>query len=605
MQENKLQQSGLDRERAIAVAREGAALLRTGELARAEKTFAELDRLAERAPRPREARPGVRLATARCYLAWLEELVKEQRYGHAITAADVVLERYAAYPPPDDGDCLARATRFRAIAFANSGEHEVAEAILRDLLEQNDRDDRGDLQAVAALALSDLAYLRGKTGDSEAAIGMYSELERKFADADDPELRHDVAVALHDQIVLLRERNDYQAALEAADRLIAWLPHEQSGRDEPLLVDARFARIVLLRALGHLADAARERDRFICEFEESTANLARKWVAQALSEKANVLFDGGNFEEAVAVNDRLIELARGEPHRELRRFLALGMSARAQALEKLERWTEVDQNYDEMVALLDDASEVDTQEQVARALARNAIAMRAQGHLDRALGRCEQILASFSSQDTGDAVSSVIARAHLEQVELLTLTRSGEAAVAADAARMLVADLSLPESLRARIMSSSAAAYVDGERFQDAVLLVDELVQAFGASDDETIGRQVALALDSKLAALAAMGLEEETKRAYDQMVAHFGEQVVEAHRAVAEELRGAVDQRSRMQLATLLCKQAMVLNDLGKDNEALTVIDGFIEGYEAEKDPVLRKFVVEARATREKWLKH
>ncbi len=281
------------------------------------------------------------------------------------------------------------------------------------------------------------------------------------------------------------------------------------------------------------------------------------------------------------------------------------MSARAHALEKLERWTEVDGIYDEMVALLDGASEADTQEQVARALARNAIAMRARGHLDRALGRCEQILASFSNQDTGDAVSSVIARAHLEQVELLTLTRSSEAAVAADAARMLVADLGLPETLRARIMSSSAAAYVEGERFQDAVLLVDELVQAFGRSDDKTIGRQVALGLNSKLAALAAMGLEEETKRAYDQMVAQFGEQLVEAHRAIAEELRSAVDQRSRMQLATLLCKQAMVLNDLGENNEAFAVLDAFIEGYEAETDPVLRQLVVEARATQEKWLEH
>jgi tetratricopeptide (TPR) repeat protein len=326
---------------------------------------------------------------------------------------------------------------------------------------------------------------------------------------------------------------------------------------------------------------------------------ARNEIATVLSRDAETLFESGSYAEVITVNDRLIEMARDSSDGGMDRFVVLAMSGTALALEELGRWAEADSIYGEMAALVGQATDVPIRGQVARALARNAAARRAQGRLDHALARWNQILDLFSD-DPSPEISSIRARAHIEQVELLVLTRGSGADRAADDATAMIADSGLADRLRARLMSASAAAYLDAQRFADAVALVDAMVREYGDFDDAMIRRQVALGLDNKLAALAGMGLVEEAKRAYDDMVGSFGDSVAQALGAVAAELERKDDRRLNPRSAIVRCKQAMVLGDLGRQDEAGAVLDTLLARYAPDGDAELEQLMATARSLRE-----
>ena len=326
---------------------------------------------------------------------------------------------------------------------------------------------------------------------------------------------------------------------------------------------------------------------------------ARNEIAKVLSRDAETLFESGSYAEVITVNNRLIEMARDSSDGGMDRFVVLAMSGTALALEELGRWAEADSIYGEMVALVGQATDVPIRGQVARALARNAAAMRAQGRLDHALDRWNQILDLFSD-DPSPEISSIRARAHIEQVELLVLTRGSGADRAADDATAMIADSGLADRLRARLMSASAAAYLDAQRFADAVALVDAMVREYGDFDDAMIRRQVALGLENKLVALAAMGLVEEAKRAYDDMVGGFGDSVAQALGAVAGELERKDDGRLNPRLVIVRCKQAMVLGDLGRQDEAGAVLDTLLARYAPDGDAEMEQLMATAQSLRE-----
>jgi tetratricopeptide (TPR) repeat protein len=588
-------------ERIRSALAKGATLLRAGEVRDAEAAFAKLDRDAEDARQPECARVEIELAIAKSYLAWLGALVSAGRYSEALSGGDIVLQRYAAHPPPGNRDWVARATRLRAVALRHSGRREEAETVLRQLVSATGGADDEDSGDVVAMALNDLAALRRSEGDADAAIAIYDELERRFRDAAESNARRAVATALWNKAILLRSRGNNRGALEAIDRLLARDDRGEQARD--MGVEARSLRAALLRSVGRREEAAREREGLLAALDGITTGRSRNWATQTLSEEAAALFEDGRHDEAAAVNDRLIEMARSDPDGELRRFLAVALSARALMLEDGRRWTDLDAVYDEMLSLLDGANDERTAEQVVRAFTRTVIALRAQGRYDQALHRCEEMFSAFSNLVPLEAASADLARLRLEQIELLRLI-GRSAAAAADDAEPLLADPDLPEGLRARLMSASAAAYVDSERFRDVVVVADQLVQSMGDSEDETTRRQVSLAVVNKLIALAAMGLHSDLRRAYDDVIQRFGEQVADVLRAVVEELRPEVDARSRLRLATLLYTQATVLRELGRDDEARAAARVLIEEYAEKIDgpsgtagAPLRKLVAGARA--------
>jgi tetratricopeptide (TPR) repeat protein len=583
--------------------KKGAALLCAGEMKDAEAAFAKLDRDAEDARQPECARVQIELAIAKSYLAWLNALVSEGRYSEALSGGDVVLQRYAAHPPPGNKDWIARAMRLRAVALRHSGRHEEAETVLRQLVSETGGADDVDSGDVVAMALNDLAALRRSAGDTDAAIAIYDELERRFGGAAESKARRAVVAALRNKAILLRRGGDNRAALEAIDRLLARTRDDRGEQARDMVVEASSLRAAMLRSLGRREEAAREREGLLAALNGITTGRSRNWAAQALSEEAAALFEDGRHDKAAAVNDRLIEMARSDPDGELRRFLAVALSARALMLEDAQRWTDLDGVYCEMLSLFDGASDKGTAEQVVRAFTRSVIALRAQGQYDQALHRCEEMWSAFSNLDPREAASADLARLRLEQIELLQLIGSS-AAAAADDAKPLLADPELPEGLRARLMSASAAAYVDSERFRDAVVVADQLVQTMGGSEDEITRRQVSLAVVNKLMALAAMGSHDDLRRAYDDMIQRFGEQVGDVLHAVVEELRPRIDARSRLRLATLLYTQATVLRDLGRDDEARTAAGVLIEEYAEKTDgpsgaenASLRKLVAGTRA--------
>jgi hypothetical protein len=130
--------------------------------------------------------------------------------------------------------------------------------------------------------------------------------------------------------------------------------------------------------------------------------------------------------------------------------------------------------------------------------------------------------------------------------------------------------------------------------------VADELVSEFGNSDNETLRQDVVLGLNNKLVALAAQGLTEDAERAYETMVEDFGQQAADALGTVVEELQPATDEQSRLQIAGLLTRQAMVLNDVGQREAALGVVNAVIKEGESETGAASAQVLAAARAIRE-----
>ena len=132
----------------------------------------------------------------------------------------------------------------------------------------------------------------------------------------------------------------------------------------------------------------------------------------------------------------------------------------------------------------------------------------------------------------------------------------------------------------AKALFNKGVALRQAGKADDAILVYDDVVARFGASEELPLREQVAKALFNKGVPLGEAGKADEELRVYDDVVARFG---------ASEELP------LREQVAKALFNKGVALGQAGKADEELRVYDDVVARFGASEELPLREQVAKA----------
>ncbi len=203
------------------------------------------------------------------------------------------------------------AARFeRALLLTELGELEEATPAYRLAAATPADLDDPDQRHEVAMALLNAGVCADACGDPAAALDAYDELAATFGDATDPVTRDQVVRGRVNRAATLLAVDRPHEALVVADALVAELDPMDALQAEQLAMTARL-RSAALRELDRLADAV---DTLaIVDGLNDDQPGARCQVAAAQRERAELLAGLGRADEAMAVLDRALARFAGEP----------------------------------------------------------------------------------------------------------------------------------------------------------------------------------------------------------------------------------------------------------------------------------------------------
>ncbi len=288
----------------------------------------------------------------------------------------------------------------------------------------------------------------------DEGIASYREVVTRFDDARDPELRVQVAAALFNVACSMAELGRSDDQLAAYDEMLRRFEHERGPKMDVLVAKTLMGRGVLLKGAERIDESAAAYMKVVEIFGDSLQPELREIVAAALTYHADALLQAGDFEKALIVSEDL-----------LRRF--------------------------------DHANEIELQQRVAVALINNG----------RALDR---------------------------------LGRSAEASAAYDAVTIRFSDRREP-ALRAAVATAlldKGLMFDEMKRPDEAVATYDEVALRFGEATDSTLRLLMARALISKGNALGTIARSEEAVAVYDELIARYADAPESDMKEIVEEAR-------------------------------------------------------------------
>jgi tetratricopeptide (TPR) repeat protein len=152
----------------------------------------------------------------------------------------------------------------------------------------------------------------------------------------------------------------------------------------------------------------------------------------------------------------------------------------------------------------------------------------------------------------------------------------------------------------ANSLAGQGSALVEQERHEEAIAIFDALIERFGDSEEPALRREVAFALSNKATALARLGREDEALSVHEDRVERFAEESLSLFGETADRLAGATEPQDRVELLAALHGEAIMLRELGRQDEALPVLNELIARFEGEEDAVIREAVSIARQARQ-----
>lgn len=247
--------------------------------------------------------------------ARIDEVLERHDAGEldeALTAVDALL---AAAEDHDPADPVVRESIFagrfeRALLLTELGELEAAATAYEEAAATPADLDNPDQRHEVAMALLGGGICLDAIGDHDAAIRAYDQLVERFAAADDPVTTDQVVRARVNRTAALLGAGRVEEALAAADALLDGLDPTATTQIEQLTMTLRL-RALALRELGRVPDAV----GVLATVETLPAEdpAARVQVAAAERDRAQLLAELGRHHEAVALLDAAITRARADP----------------------------------------------------------------------------------------------------------------------------------------------------------------------------------------------------------------------------------------------------------------------------------------------------
>jgi pentatricopeptide repeat protein len=234
---------------------------------------------------------------------------------------------------------------------------------------------------------------------------------------------------------------------------------------------------------------------------------------------------------------------------------------------------------------------------VMSALERKAQALRQLDRLDEALPLYDEVLLRV-----GDAEAPLLRR-HADVAlsnkafVLLLQNRLDEAIVVADATVARLDESEQRADLAIAILNLAGALVREG-RLEEALDVYEDLIERLDANPSPEVLEHLIVAATNEVEVLGMLGRIEDADEVHAELLKRFGNDVPRALEQAAA--RNQQDEGAAPVVAGLLLKQAMVLFQLDRDEEALMRVNDLIERFGGETTPELERVLEIARAFRD-----
>ncbi|MFD2232226.1 tetratricopeptide repeat protein [Phaeospirillum tilakii] len=314
-----------------------------------------------------------------------------------------------------------------------------------------------------------------------------------------------------------------------------------------------------------------------------TAGQAGRAAADRAAESSLVAIlkaeSQGDFSALVAQSDAWLS-ATSVPHPPS--SVALILTIKGFALEKLGRTDEAIAVYDDLLTRFGDEPDTKIRQTVANALFNKGVALGQRGQSEAAIAVYDDLLARFGNGPDME-IRQLVAKAFFNKG--VRLGQRGQSEVAIAVYDDLLTrfgdepDTEIRQTV-ARVFLNRGVALGQRGQSEAAIAVYDDLLARFGDEPDTEIRQQVAKALFNKGFRLGQRGQSEAAIAVYDDLLSRFGD---------------VLDTEIRQTVARALFNKGFTLGQRGQSEVAIAVYDDLLARFSDEPDTETRQTVARA----------
>jgi tetratricopeptide (TPR) repeat protein len=237
----------------------------------------------------------------------------------------------------------------RALAFEKQGLLDQAVKAYDDIVCSFGNDEQPELLHQVALALVKKGITLGQLNRSEEAIAVYDDVVRRFGSSENAELLEQVAWALVNKVITLGELNRSEEAIAVYDNVVRRFGSSENAELLEQVAMALVNKGITLGQLNRSEEAIAVYDDVVRRFGSSENADLLMQVAMALVNKGITLGQLNRSEEEIAVYDDLVRRFGSSENAELLEQVAMALVNKGITLSQLNRSKEAMAVYDEVV----------------------------------------------------------------------------------------------------------------------------------------------------------------------------------------------------------------------------------------------------------------
>jgi tetratricopeptide (TPR) repeat protein len=296
--------------------------------------------------------------------------------------------------------------------------------------------------------------------------------------------------------------------------------------------------------------------------------------------------------DAIAVVDDLIVRAGDAEERNIQISCAEALHEKAVALGRLRRWEDALAVDNQLLTRLDGATAKPLLVGIALTLSHKAFVLDMLGDLHGASESWGEVAARFGGEES-DRLRQLVDKALSERARALaSLGARAESIVLADALVTRVDEA--PDSpgqvaARSKALAGKSGSLVADGRFEEALALTEELLEGIDDFRSPDLRDSAALAMINKVGALYGLARVEEAEDAFRELVRRFGAEALDLFES------NASDAREPERVAGALFSKAKVLEDMGRVDEARSVLRDLIARANSNEGEQVKALVAAA----------
>jgi tetratricopeptide (TPR) repeat protein len=288
----------------------------------------------------------------------------------------------------------------------------------------------------------ELKHERGEEGRREA-VACYRDLIRRFRDVKDLEVMQDVARAMHRCGWELGWLGRSDEEIAAYDDVIASYGHMNDARLRDIVLQALDGKLLAFRDQEDFEAALETCDALLARYESDSKESTMDVVARTLIRKGGLLNHLGKIGPELACYDKVIATCADHPSAELRKHAAEGLLSKAVALSEADQAAAEMECYDELLRRYAEDESAWVRVVAAHGLVHMGLSLRAIAEdaaedtgvleTDAEIACYDRVIARYGDEES-EGMARAVAQAQQHKGEsLLETGRMAEAAACFDA----------------------------------------------------------------------------------------------------------------------------------------------------------------------------